>query len=364
MDYLSTDTDFNVLSLRDLLAAREQFHLHLIHKPNVIGTAVGRYRIRKTDPWPNRDAPHGQHGRPRQRGSTRTLAHSEVRPYSWPAILVFVQRWIEPGDFAHPEDAVPPAVYMPGGQRVPLCVIQAERDEVRHEGVANYNYPASIIGGGYPVICDVQNREYVASISCLVTDGHRSYALTNRHVAGESGSPIYSILGGNKTRIGTSAPLQLTRASFSSIYPDWPGRNVFVDLDVGLIDIDDLSRWTTQVYGIGEIGELADFDTSNISLRLIGCPVRAFGAASREMKGEVCALFYRFKSVGGFEYVSDLLIGPSGNEPLGTHPGDSGTLWMIDNDTTQTRPMPLALQWGGQVFLDSGRAASSRSSLE
>lgn len=136
-------------------------------------------------------------------------------------------------------------------------------------------------------------------------------------------------------------------------------QNVYVDLDVGLIDIDDLNRWTTQVYGIGEIGELADFDTSNISLRLIGCPVRAFGAASREMHGEVCALFYRFKSVGGFEYVSDLLKGPRGNTPLGTHPGDSGTLWLIESATAKTPPMPLALQWGGQVFLDDGRAGSS-----
>jgi hypothetical protein len=150
---------------------------------------------------------------------------------------VFVERWIEPGEFHHPEDAVPPAIYMPNGQRVPICVIQAERDGVRHEGVANYNYPASIIGGGYPVICDVQGREHVASIGCLVTDGHRTYALTNRHVAGESGSLIYSIIGGNKERIGTSASLQLTRAQFSSLYPGWPGDNVFVDLDVGLIDI-------------------------------------------------------------------------------------------------------------------------------
>jgi hypothetical protein len=50
------------------------------------------------------------------------------------------------------------------------------------------------------------------------------------------------------------------------------------------------------------------------------------------MSGEIAALFYRFKSVGGFEYVSDLLIGPRGSAQLGTHPGDSGTLWMIDDD--------------------------------
>jgi hypothetical protein len=270
---------------------------------------------------------------------------------------VFVKKWET--EFAHPEDAVPPAVYMPNGHKVPICVVQADRDDVRPEGVANYNYPASVIGGGYPVICDVQGKEHVASIGCLVTDGHRTYALTNRHVAGEAGNPIYSIIGGNKERIGASANLQLTRADFSAIYPGWPGQNVYVDLDVGLIDIDDLNRWTTQVYGMGKLGELADLDVSNISLKLIGCPVKAFAAASREMSGEIAALFYRFKSVGGFEYVSDLLIGPRGSAQLGTHPGDSGTLWMIDDDAGGLRPQPLALQWGGQVFLERDATAST-----
>jgi hypothetical protein len=36
-----------------------------------------------------------------------------------------VNKWIETGDFTHPEDAVPPAVYLPDGHRVPICVILA-----------------------------------------------------------------------------------------------------------------------------------------------------------------------------------------------------------------------------------------------
>ena len=356
MDYLSVDPDFNMLSLRDLLAARELFHPHLIHKPNVVATAVGRYRIRKDEPWPNQAQP-SVHRAPKQ--TARTLANSEVRPYSWPSILVFVQQWMAPNQFANVADAVPPAVYMPNGQRVPICVIQVDRDDVRPEGLGNYNYPASVIGGGYPVICDVQGREHVASLACIVTDGHRAYGLTNRHVAGEAGSPIFSLIGGNKQRIGVASALQLSRLPFAALYPNWPGENVYVDLDVGLIDIDDLNHWTTQIYGIGELGELADVDTTNLSLRLIGCPVRAFGAASRNMQGEICALFYRFKSVGGFEYVSDLLIGPRGNRPLGTHPGDSGTLWLIDTGDARTAPQPIAMQWGGQVFLEGTKTASS-----
>jgi hypothetical protein len=357
MNYLSSQNDFSASSLLDLLVARDQFHLHLIHKPNVIGTAIGRYRIRKSDPWPD------QYGHtpssPRSNRPPRTLANSQVRVYSWPAILVFVSRWIEPDDFTYPEDAVPPAVYVPNGHRVPICVVLADRDEARPEGAGNFNFPANVIGGGYPVFSDVQGQEHTASIGCLVTDGHRTFALTNRHVAGEPGGSIKSIIGGNKTPIGKSAQLQLTREVFTELYPEWPGKNVYVDLDVGLIDINDINRWTTQVYGIGEIGELADFDSSNLSLRVIGCPVRAFGAASHEMSGEICALFYRFKSVGGFEYVSDLLIGPRDGTSLGTHPGDSGTLWMIDDAKWSSQPCPIALQWGGQVFLGNAKESSS-----
>lgn len=359
-DFLNQEMDFNLLSLADLLAARDQFHLHLSHKPNVVATAVGRYRIRKSEPWPNKENPKGSSNPADQIHEERTLENSEIRPYSWPAIMVFVEKWIEPGDFAHPQDAVPPAVFMPNGQKVPICVIQVNKDDMSREGDANYKYPASMMGGGYPVICDVQGQEHVGSVACLVSNGHRVFALTNRHVAGEPGTSISAIIGNNKVRIGSSAPLALNRLLFEKVYPGWQSSNVYVDLDVGLIDIDDLQNWTTQVYGIGEIGPLADLEVSNISLKLIGCPVKAHGAASGNMHGEICALFYRYKSVGGFDFVADLLIGPKENKPLGTHPGDSGTLWLIDNDLGErTPPRPIALQWGGQVFLDEHKKGSS-----
>ena len=82
------------------------------------------------------------------------------------------------------------------------------------------------------------------------------------------------------------------------------------------------------------------------------------------MAGEVCALFYRYKAVGGFEYVADFLIGPrAGSASLGTHPGDSGTLWLLDRDETKELPMPMALQWGGQVFLSGSDKTGSSYAL-
>src|SRR5262245_47208361 len=124
MDPLSSDFDFNMLSLEDLLQARDFFHLHLMHKANVVGTAVGRYLIRKTDPYPPKKTTSADHLEP------RTLENSEVREYSWPCIIVLVEKWAQADDFGEGKDFsatdfVPKTIYMPDGRRVPVCVVEA-----------------------------------------------------------------------------------------------------------------------------------------------------------------------------------------------------------------------------------------------
>jgi hypothetical protein len=214
-DFLSAASDFNLLSLRDLLAARDPFHLHLINKPHVVATAVGRYRIRIDEPWSTRQNPRGEPAKTQKAHPKRTLSNSEIRPYSWPAILVFVDNWIQVHDLAHPGDAVPLAVFMSDGRKVPICVVEAERNEIRPEGDAHFNFPASTIGGGYPVVCDVQGQEHLASVACLVTDGHKTYALTNRHVARdalpEPAIPAVENAGPRSVRFSKAAPRRLLR---------------------------------------------------------------------------------------------------------------------------------------------------------
>lgn len=345
MNVLQNGQDFTSLTLTDLLAARELFHPHLMNKPNVVGTAIGRYRIRNDD------------GATRMQ--PRTLENSSVQENSWPAILVFVERWVEVPYLRHPDEAVPRAVYMPDGKRVPICVVCAPTGE-RAPDVVHPSFRASLIGGGFPVIAEVQNREHVASVGCLVTDGHTSYAVTNRHVSGNAGETVYSVLAGNKVAIGTSCEKSRTRVSFSEVYPNWPGKDTYVNMDIGLVKVDDITRWTTDVYGLGTVGPVADFSTVNLTLNIIGQNVKAHGAAGGAMDGEVAALFYRFKSMGGFEYVCDLLIGPRQGsvKPLGTRPGDSGTLWVVDDPTSPINRSSLAVQWGGQTF-DAGTSAST-----
>ena len=78
---------------------------------------------------------------------------------------------------------------------VPVCIVEAKRDEfspaVPESELSSLTFPSVFAGGGYPVIADVQGQEHIASIGCVVTDGHLAYALTNRHVAGALGEPVY-----------------------------------------------------------------------------------------------------------------------------------------------------------------------------
>ena len=57
VDILGVERRFASLSTKDLLEARDQYHWHLIHKRNVVATAVGLYLIRKKDPWPTAELP-------------------------------------------------------------------------------------------------------------------------------------------------------------------------------------------------------------------------------------------------------------------------------------------------------------------
>ena len=229
-------------------------------------------------------------------------------------------------------------------------------------------------GPGRPLHLRVQNQAYMATIGCLVSDGHTIYALTNRHVTGEAGEVISSSLGTSDARIGVSAGKELKRLPFTTLYPSLPGRDTFVNLDIGLIALDRLDMWTPHVPGIGVMGPMVDYSDNALSLSLVGCRVRGIGAAGGDMRGEVHGLFYRYKTTGGFEYVADLMIGPrapmKGGAPLPftTLPGDSGTLWMLEpmpvvkeyaaSSHAGNAPdyRPLAIQWGRNMLQSAGSA--------
>jgi hypothetical protein len=352
---------YAALSLRDLLDARDQYHIHLMRHPNVIATAVGYYRIQKGDSWPGVKPVVKAQG-------PRTLVNSELRSYSWPAVLVFVENWIEADEFGKgrkydPREMVPRTLYLPDGREVPVCIIEAPREPETQSTPPAVRYPLNNIGSGHPVLVEVQEKQHVATIACLVTDGHRVYALTNRHVTGDPGQIIKSVIGGIPKSIGAASRLQTTRVAFSELYPSWPGRATYVNLDVGLIDIEDINLWTTRLKDGAVMGSMVDLSEAEFPLALVGRQVQGYGAASLKMQGEIHGLFYRYKSRGGFEYVADFFIGPCTpseaelNQPaFVTQPGDSGALWLLEsspsNDGSTDKAdgpeelRPLAIQWG------------------
>ena len=370
--------NFRSLSVKDLLDARDQYHVHLSQRENVVGTAIGLYRIRRRDP----DATDPDAPRKKGRPQPRTLINTVVRPWSWPCVLVFVDQWRTLAEMRrHPEQIVPSELYLSDGRVAPTCVVYAPRDERAHPPITNLVFPRGVIGGGYPVLTDVQGNEHVGSLGCLVTNGDVVYALTSRHVVGEPGRPVFTIVHGERQQIGISDREQVTKKPFQEVYPGLAGARSFTNLDAGLIRIEDLRPWTAQVFGLGQFGPLVNLHSANITIDLVGQPVKAFGAASGSMLGQVMGLFYRYRTVGGFDFVADFLLGPrdGDTQPLRTRPGDSGTIWCWDppledddekggrrggkrpkassksrlRNRTKLTPVlrPFGAQWGGQVLL-------------
>lgn len=386
-DILSMQNNYRSLSIKDLLLARDLYHYHLLNKPNVVGTAIGLYLIRKDDPEPDEQAE--RRGRkPRRRAGPRgerTLGNSGVREYSWPCVHAFVREWKDESAFGggrgelHPGDMVPKTLYLPDGRMIPVCVTRVE-PEAPVERNPSWVWPGGQFGGGMPIIVSTQGRDQIATAGCLVTDGHTTYALTSRHVCGDAGEEIYTLARGRRIAIGRGSSFTLSRMSFTDIYPEFVGKRTYVNLDAGLIELNDAEAWSPQIVNLTNAGPIADLNELNITVRLIDAPVVAIGAASGRIEGRIKALFYRYKSVGGYDYVADFLIAPRDLEdhtrkpvrPVQTRPGDSGAVWHLivapDKKVVRTAPKgrkkrepdpfagtprPLAVQWGGQVFADN-----------
>lgn len=370
MSVLLPRRNFASLSVKDLLDAREAYHVHLLNLEHVVATAIGRYRFVRNDPNERKEPLPGERGR----DVPRTLANSEIRDYSWPCVMVFVNQWLKTDEFAKKfDELVPPRLYLPDGRVVPTCVVLAEPQDDAPQQTSTLRFPHSMLGGGYPSIAEVQGETRFATIGCLVSDGDTTYALTNLHVAGEEPRALFTLVNGSREQLGLTAGKHVGKIPFEKAYPGFTSPRSVVNLDAALIKLDDLSRWTSQVYGIGatpsdnssgQFDELADINVDSVNLDLIGCEVRAFGAASGLMSGEIQGIFYRYRSVGGQDQLADLLIGPPAHatpkaqgtlaHQLGRH-GNSGAVWfLVEKPPGLEEPVklrPIALHWGGQTFV-------------
>ena len=218
------NSNFHHLSVKDLIEARDMFHVHLINKHNVVATAIGRYLIRHDEIDANgkliEDSTQNL-SKPKQKGE-RTISNSMVIDVSWPCILVFVEQWETEHDLIKQgaSNIVPKNIYMPDGRIVPVCTVVAPK-VISKKAEINLNtlrFPENLIGGGFPVLVNSQGKTNVASIGCVVTDGHTYYALTNKHVAGGQGQTLKTFLGNKETIIGTSSGKSLGKIKFNDLY--------------------------------------------------------------------------------------------------------------------------------------------------
>ena len=374
--------DYASVSIRDLLDAREATHVFFSTLRNVVATAIGRYLIRQDD-WyarnpPNRPRPMNV----RKPSNPRTLDNSVVRPWSWPAVLVFVRQWEPTGSLGSQE--IPRAIHLPDGRVVPTCVVLAQPDEQLPPPAPGPSQTTGLLGGGFACVREHQRTQHTGTLGCLVARQGSYYALTNRHVAGASGEQIRAYSHGDYHQIGISTDIGVGDVAFTTAFPGWPGTRTFLTADAGLIRVDDVNEWTSQAWGIGEIDQPFDATECTVSLDLIGCPLRAYGATSGPMEGEIRALFYRYASIGGEDRATDILVGPRVEKspmlnpvpipradltPPFTRPGDSGTLWFYDPPTKGDRHpdvggedppargrkarrlIPVGMQWGGAQFV-------------
>jgi hypothetical protein len=385
--------DYASLSLKDLIEARDAHHVHLSSLENVVATAVGRYLIHERD-WYAKHPPD----RPRPKdfplvGEPRTLVNTVIRPWSWPAVLVFVRDWGERA--ALEAQAVPRALHLPDGRVVPTCVVLATPDEAPPPPGPEPSSVSTLLGGGYACQRVEQGVRHFGTIACLARKNGTYYALTSRHVAGGVGEGVGARVRGLYRRVGVSSDQTVGRVLQGTVFPGFAGTRTYLTLDAGLVRIDDLRDWTSQVFGIGEIGPIFDATEQALTLDLIGTPVRAFGAASGVMEGDIRALFFRYQSLGGHDLATDLLIAPRRAQrehrsrrpaPPLTRPGDSGAVWFYDpphRTEAETDPelavgdqapdrgararrlRPVAMQWGGErlVMPDGSTSAFALASF-
>lgn len=366
MKNISQPFNYNHLSVKDLVEARDLFHVHLINKRNVVATAIGRYLIRTSDIDKN-----GRYA-PQKTKPPRTLQNSVVIDISWPCILVFVDSWEDTEELAkrNASDIVSKEIFLPDGRIVPICVVYAPKLEKTNTTVSlsQIRFPDNVLGGGFPVYIKSQGETQIATIGCIVTDGHTYYALTNKHVTGDANENIYTIQGNSEVKIGNSVSKTLGKIPFSVLYENWESKHIIVSCDAGLFRIDNINDWKTDVLGIGTMGTIIDINTRNLTLGLLAehdvingkrlhsktGNVVGYGAYSKKVEGEILALFYRYKSVGGKEYVSDFVIQGRNGQPLSVQHGDSGFLWHLElKETTNKTYHPIALHWGQHQIISN-----------
>lgn len=292
-------------------------------------------------------------------GSALGYKYVDGKRTNHPAIIIFVPDKIHI-DFISPSQVVRKTFHAPDPQKKG-CTIWCKVDVVRGGKAAleekqvplsNANVEIAenlrkgrigLIGGVQLGGYDESGRGYSGTAACAVKDkSGKIYLLTNKHISGPVGRPIYHpspeqyLIGRTKKAIG----YVVDQVHFDNIIDE---KNALIKVDCALVSINNnniLKSVKPGIYKLGEPGEVMPVDLNTMDI--IGTEVVSIGSARGYQKGIITAYSYEWLDDKKLSVYTDFLI--AGDNPSGAFSGhgDSGKLIL-----TADGLRPVALLWGG-----------------
>lgn len=269
-----------------------------------------------------------------------------------PAVIIFVPSKVSDA-LLPPDQQVPKTLEGPDGLTCVTDVIVGKKAQQEPPSLLlskeNQQIVADLSGGNVGIIGGIQlgffesdGKGYIGTAACLVqrkVDGRRGL-LTNQHVGGASGRPMYNPDPG-RFRIG------FTRASFE-YDADQDYFNGLIDeadayyrIDCAYVELSDAATSISQpgLHRLGNIGAPIPLDLNTMGP--IGQRVVSVGRTRGIQRGTIMAFGYEWYDEDESVYTDYLIIGQEGNA-FSDH-GDSGKLIVTDDNKRNA----IALLWGG-----------------
>lgn len=279
-----------------------------------------------------------------------------------PAIIVFVARKVHK-EWLHEMQLLPPALEGPGGIWCDVDVVEfsyygtpaiTPKEQVYTELVEGLRGNDSCIGPG----SQVASQETYGTLGAIVQSktGPRQVGfLTNRHVAVDLDYPNQKMFHPLPPNLGPGVYLGAVERATSFITDDlWYGifasmnPETFVRADGAFIpfgDCFDMSRVTTTVKGVGDMGDVMVIDLQAPVGSIVGRHVIKVGRSSGLTMGSIMAYALEYNDEKGICFFTDFLIVGESKQAFDLE-GDSGSLILITEEEGQ-RPRPVGIIWGG-----------------
>lgn len=286
-------------------------------------------------------------------GSALGFKITENKVIKEPAILIFF-----PQKFS--KNILPPDQVFPGILKS-ASGLECKTDIIEGKFVQPRPIPPPLSDGNYSIILDLKKGVHKliggAMLESFDTDGEKkngtigcivkkksnskNYILTNQHIAGSIGRPIY-FSSSNSFRIGKTTDC----FEYEIMEEHFPGLGIHPEidcrLDCALVELRDetvkLSR--PGLFGHGQLGPPLKFNLDSDSMEPLDSEVTSIGIGRGIQTGRIMAFGYELKIDKECIFTDFLILGDEGG--VFSDDGDSGKLIV-----TKEGLQPVALLWGG-----------------